>query len=100
MEYFTKNEPKLVINYENWLKKPQHDPLDLLNPPGCLSTRWARLFGTIRYTDVSIYYENGDEHSPGPLVLGHRVDRNSEYGSRCTGHPEIRQCRLDGQHSN
>ncbi len=48
MAYAPQNRLKLVKNEQNWLKTPQNAPLDPLNQPGCLSTHWARLFGTIR----------------------------------------------------
>ena len=56
MEYFPKNRQKLVKNDQNWLKNPENAPQDLLNPPGSLSTRWARLFGTIRYASEGGLY--------------------------------------------
>ncbi len=55
MEYLTKNRQRLVKNVQNWLKTTQNAPLNVFNSPGCLSTRWARLFGILRYRQSTIF---------------------------------------------
>ena len=72
----------MVKNGEIWLKIPQNAPLDLLNS-GCLSTHWARLFGTMRYSDMlqepqtSITLHQSNE---AVMKWPHLLLRNVTYG--------------------